>query len=205
MKKNRSSKNWIKKQHGDKFFKKSKILGYKSRSAFKLIELNEKYRFFKRNTNLLDLGSSPGGWAQVASENISFGKIVSVDLKKMDIIGNIEFYQGNFLDDNIKKKIMYAFPSKIDVITSDMAENTTGSRDLDCIRTNILCSEVINLASHMLVKNGTLISKLFMGYDFEEVKNLANAKFKSVNFFKPESSRSVSKETYIHCKTLKSL
>ena len=100
---------------------------------------------------------------------------------------------------------MNFFEGKIDVILSDMAANTTGNKSLDSIRTNQLCSEVINLSSEILKKQGVLISKLFMGEDFLDVKNLAKTRFKYVNFFKPEASRDESKETYLHCKILNSL
>ena len=104
-----------------------------------------------------------------------------------------------------KKKILGFFNNKIDVIISDMAADTTGNKSLDCIRTNQLCADVIEFSSKNLKPNGVLISKLFMGEDFIEVKNLAKSKFKKVQFFKPESSRNESKETYIHCTIIKTL
>ena len=100
---------------------------------------------------------------------------------------------------------MNYFDSFLDVIISDMAADTTGNKALDSIRTNQLCSEAINLSSKTLKKKGVFVSKLFMGEDFIEVKKLAKSTFKEVNFFKPESSRSESKETYLHCKILKTL
>ncbi len=101
MKKNKISKNWIIKQHRDPFFKQSKIQGYRSRSAFKLIEMNKKFKFLKKETYLLDLGCSPGGWAQVATKIISKGEILSVDIKSMDNIHNVNFLKGNLLDNEI--------------------------------------------------------------------------------------------------------
>ena len=97
------------------------------------------------------------------------------------------------------------FQGKLDVVISDMAADTTGNKSLDSIRTNQLCVEVINLSLKILKNNGIFISKLFMGDDFIEVKNLAKTVFKNVNFFKPESSRNESKETYLHCSILKTL
>ena len=205
MKKNQSSKSWIIKQHRDPFYKKSKTLGYRSRSAFKLLELNKKFKFILRSTNLLDLGSSPGGWAQIASSIIKDGKIVAIDKKNMEKIKNVIFFQNDFLKEESKKKILKIFEKKIDVIVSDMAADTTGNKNLDCIRTNLLCSEVIDFSTKILKKQGILVSKIFMGEDFLEVKELARKKFKKVNFYKPKSSRSESKETYIHCSTLNSL
>ena len=189
----------------DHFFFKAKTLGYRSRSALKLIELNEKFKFIKKNTSLLDLGSSPGGWSQVASKMITSGKILSIDIKSMRPIKNVKFINANIFDQITKNQILVFFPKKLDVIVSDMAADTTGNKSLDSIRTNQLCYEIMNFSSQILKTNGILVSKLFMGDDFLEVKNLANSLFKYVNFFKPLSSRNESRETYIHCKFLKTL
>ena len=205
MKKNRSSKSWIIKQHRDQFYKKSKILGYRSRSAFKLLEIKKKFKFLKKNINLLDLGSSPGGWSQVVSQIIKSGKIIALDKKKMDKVKNVTFLNKDFLLPETKEKILQEFPKKVDVVISDMAADTTGNKSLDCIRTNLLCSEVINFTTDILNNKGILLSKLFMGEDFLEVKELAEKKFKKVQFFKPESSRSESKETFIYCSSLNTL
>ena len=204
-KKKKKSNTWKIKQHRDQFFKKSKTLGYRSRSAFKLIELNKKYKFIKKNTKLLDIGAYPGGWAQVTSKIITTGKILSLDTKKMDEIKNVSFLQSDFLEENTKDKILEFFKDKLDVVISDMAANTTGNKSLDCIRTNQLCAEVVEFSLKILKPNGVLISKLFMGDDFIEVKELAKSRFKKVEFFKPEASRNESKETYLHCATLKTL
>ncbi len=204
-KKKKKSNTWKIKQHRDQFFKKSKTLGYRSRSAFKLIELNEKYKFIKKDTKLLDIGAYPGGWSQVASKIITSGKILSLDIKKIEELKNVSFLQCDFLEEITKEKILNFFKEKLDVIISDMAANTTGNKSLDSIRTNQLCAEVVEFSSKILKPNGVLISKLFMGDDFLEVKELAKSRFKKVDFFKPEASRNESKETYLHCVTLKTL
>ena len=201
----KKSNSWKIKQHRDQFFKKSKTLGYRSRASFKLIELNQKFKFIRKNSNLLDLGSAPGGWSQVVSKIILNGKILSVDIKDMKPIKNIKFIKSDIFEQNTKKMIMNYFESKLDVIISDMAANTTGNKSLDSIRTNLLCADVINFSKNMLKPKGVLVSKLFMGEDFIEVKNLAKSIFRNVNFYKPESSRNESKETYLHCEILKAL
>ena len=201
----KKSRTWVIKQHRDQFFKKAKVLGYRSRAAFKLLELNKKFNFIKKNTNLLDIGSTPGGWSQVASKIITNGKILAVDITQMEKIKNVIFFKNDFLETETQTKILKTFGEKIDVIISDMAENTTGNKNIDSIRTNNLCSEVINFSLNTLNKNGTLICKLFMGEDFLEVKDLVKNNFKNVDFFKPESSRSESKETYVICSSLKTL
>ena len=204
-KKIKKSNTWKIKQHRDQFYKKSKTLGYRSRSAFKLIELNKKYKFIKKDTKLLDVGAYPGGWSQVSSKIITSGKILSLDLKKMDQLKNVSFLQSNFLEENTKEKVLNFFSGSLNVVLSDMAADTTGNKSLDCIRTNQLCVNVINFSSKILLPNGVLISKLFMGDDFLEVKDLAKTKFKKVQFFKPEASRNESKETYLYCAILKTL
>ncbi len=205
MRKNKSSKSWIIQQHRDKYFKEAKSSGYRSRSAYKLLELNEKFKFLNNCHSVIDLGSSPGGWSQAIKRNTKNCKILAIDIKEMEKINGIDFLRCDFLEDNSKEKILKFFNDKADVLVSDMAANTTGNKDLDCIRTNLLCSEVINFSRFVVKKGGTVIAKLFNGYDFLDVKKLAEKKFEKVNFFKPNSSKDFSKETYIHCKGFKTL
>ncbi len=201
----KKSNSWKIKQNRDQFFKKSKTLGYRSRASFKLIELNEKFKFIKKNTFLLDLGAYPGGWSQVSSKIATNGKILSIDIKQMEPINKVKFIKCDIFDSKIKDKIIDFFQGKIDVIISDMAADTTGNKSLDSIRTNQLCSKALESSTEMLKQEGVFVSKLFMGDDFITVKDLAKSLFKDVNFFKPQSSKTESKETYIHCKILKTL
>jgi len=201
----KKSNSWKIKQHRDQFFKKSKTLGYRSRASFKLIELNQKFNFIKKNSNLLDLGSSPGGWTQIADKIITSGKILSIDIKEMEPIKNIKFIKNDIFKMNTKKLVQEYFNNKLDVIISDMAADTTGNKSLDSIRTNQLCVDVIKFSKDVLKPKGVLVSKLFMGDDFIEAKNIAKSIFEKVNFYKPESSRRESKETYLHCEILKPL
>tara|TARA_Y100001958_G_C21239069_1_gene566273 strand:- start:1435 stop:2061 length:627 start_codon:yes stop_codon:yes gene_type:complete len=201
----KKSNSWRIKQHRDQFFKKSRTLGYRSRASFKLIELNEKFKFINKNSNLLDLGSSPGSWTQVVSKIITHGKILSIDIKPMLPVKNVKFIKCDIFEQSTKEKIINFFDKKIEVIISDMAADTTGNKSLDSIRTNQLCLEILEFSSKILKPDGVFVSKLFMGDDFIEVKHLAKKIFKNVNFFKPQSSRNESKETYLHCKTLNPL
>ena len=201
----KKSNSWKIKQHRDQFFKKSKTLGYRSRASFKLLELNKKFKFINSNSNLLDLGSSPGGWTQVASQIITSGKILSLDIKDMEPVKNTKFLKRDIFDNKTKNEIIKYFDNDLDIIVSDMAADTTGNKSLDAIRTNQLCENVIHFSKQILKPKGGLVSKLFMGEDFIEVKDLAKSLFKKVSFFKPESSRKESKETYLHCEILKSL
>ena len=200
MKKNKISKNWLTKRKKDKYFKDSKIQGYRSRSAFKLIEMNNKFKFFKKKTLLLDLGSSPGGWSQVAEKEIVNGKILAIDIKPMEKINNVDFIQGDFLSDAVTKKIELYFNSKIDVVLSDMAANTSGNKDLDSYKTGELCLKAMDLSTKILSSDGVFLSKIFMGSIFQEINDKAKKSFKKIVKFKPLSSKKESKEIYIYCK-----
>ena len=200
MKKNKISKNWLTKQKKDPFFRKSKTQGYRSRSAFKLIEMNQKFRFMKKNLSLLDLGSCPGGWSQVARKEIVNGKILAIDVKPMEKIDNVDFINGDFSDVNVCNKIMLYFNNKVDVVLSDMAANTSGNKTLDSYRTGELCINAMDLAKKILVRDGVFLSKLFMGSIFNEINEKAKNSFKNVVRYKPLSSKKESKEIYIFCK-----
>ena len=200
MKKNKISKNWINKQKRDPFIKKSKIEGYRSRSAYKLLEINNKFKILKNNISLLDLGSSPGGWSQVSSKFIKKGKILAIDIKNMEEINGVKFILGDINDQESIVKIRDYFDNKIDVIISDMAANTTGNKNLDSYRTGELCLNAMELATKILDKEGVFLTKVFMGSIFTEINKKAKKCFKKVIKYKPLSSRSESKEIYIFCK-----
>ena len=200
MKKNQISKNWLIKQNRDIFFKQSKIQGYRSRSAFKLIEMNKKFKFLKKKLSILDLGSSPGGWSQVVRKEVTKGRILSVDIKSMEKINNVDFIKGDFCETEIYEKIKTYFNNKTDVVLSDMAVNTSGNKALDSYRTGELCLNAMNLAKEILSQNGIFLSKLFMGSIFNEIDKRAKRYFKNVIKYKPLSSKKESKEIYIFCK-----
>jgi len=199
LKKNKTSKNWVIKNRRDPFVKKSKIQGFRSRSAYKLIEMNEKFKFLKKNSYILDLGSCPGGWSQVVRKFATKGKILAVDIKHMEKIDNVNFLQGDFTQNFIYEKIFTYFEKKIDVVISDIAINTTGNKNLDSYRTGELCIKAMDLAKNILHKDGVFISKLFMGSIFFEINEKANKYFDKVVKFKPLSSKQESKEIYLYC------
>ena len=200
MKKNKISKNWLIKQKKDLYFRKSKIQGYRSRSAFKLIEMNKKFKFLRKNTSLLDLGSSPGGWSQVASREIRTGKILAVDIQPMEKINNVDFVNGDFRKEEIHNKIKSYFNNNIDTVLSDMAANTSGNKSMDSYRTGELCMKAMYLAKEILSNDGIFLSKIFMGSIFLEINKMAKRYFKNVIKYKPLSSKKESKEIYIYCK-----
>ena len=162
--------------------------------------MNKKFKFLKKKLSLLDLGSCPGGWSQVAKKEIINGKILAVDIKSMEKINNVDFIKGDFRESEIYEKIKLYFNNKIDVVLSDMAVNTTGNKALDSYRTGELCINSMNLAKKILSQNGVFLSKLFMGSIFEEINKKAQENFKNVVKYKPLSSKKESKEIYIFCK-----
>ena len=200
MKKNKISKNWLIKQKKDPFFRQSKIQGYRSRSAFKLIEMNKKFKFLKKNLSLLDLGSCPGGWSQVANKEIIKGKILAVDIEPMEKINNIDFIKGDFRESKVHEKIMVYFNNRVDVVLSDMAANTTGNKTLDSYRTGELCLNAMSFAIKILAKDGVFLSKIFMGSIYNEINEKAKNCFKKIAKYRPLSSKKESKEIYIFCK-----
>ena len=201
MKKNKISKNWIIKQHRDPFFRQSKIQGYRSRSAFKLIEMNKKFKFLRKNVSLLDLGSCPGGWSQVASKEVVRGKILAVDIRHMEKIKNVDFINGDFYKNEIRDEIISYFNNKkADVVLSDMATNTSGVKTLDSYRTGDLCLRAMDLSKEVLSQDGIFLSKIFMGSIFQEINKMAKKYFKKAILYKPLSSKKESKELYIYCK-----
>ena len=200
MKKNKISKNWVIKQNRDFFFRQSKIKGYRSRSAFKLIEMNKKFKFLKKNLSLLDLGSCPGGWSQVVKNEIIEGKILAVDIKPMEKVSNVDFIKGDFRENDTYEKIMVYFNNKVDVVLSDMAENTSGNKTLDSYRTGELCLNAMSLAKEILSQDGVFLSKIFMGSIYNEINEKAKKYFKKIIKYKPLASKKESKEIYIFCK-----
>ena len=203
MKKNRISKNWINKQKRDIYVRQSQVDGYRARSAYKLIEINEKFKIFKNGISVIDLGASPGSWSQYISRTVRNGRLVSIDLKNMEEIDNTIQIKGDFTELDSQEKIKGFFKSKVDVIVSDMAINTTGIKDIDAIYTGELAMEAMNFSKEMLVKEGRFVSKIFLGSSFNEIVALGKKIFKEVKVFKPKSSRKESKESFIICKTLR--
>ncbi len=203
MKKNRISKNWINKQKRDIFVRQSKIEGYSSRAAYKLIEINKKFKILRNGISLVDLGAAPGSWSQYISRNFKNIKLLSIDLKEMEEIGNIYQIIGDFTANEPQKKIKNYFKSKIDVVLSDMAQNTTGNKNLDVISTTELCKEAMFFAKDILKNNGSFVCKIFMGSTFKEIMTESKLIFKQIKVFKPSSSKKDSRETYLVCKFLR--
>ena len=203
MKKNKISKNWINKQRRDIYVRQSKVDGYRARSAYKLIEINEKFKIFKGGMCVLDIGAAPGSWSQYVSKIVKNGKIISVDLKKMEKIENTTQIKGDFTTEETQDDIKNYSHKGFDVVMSDMAVNTTGIKNIDSIQTGELCKEAMIFSKDVISNNGFFISKIFMGGTFNEIVALGKKIFREVKVFKPKSSRKDSKESFIICKNLR--
>ena len=203
MKKNKISKNWINKQRRDIYVRQSKVEGYRARSVYKLIEINEKFKIFKGGLSVIDIGAAPGSWSQYASRIVKSGKIISVDLKDMEKINGTIQIKGDFTDKDIQNQIKNQLSNGSDVVMSDMAVNTTGIKNVDSIQTGELCKEAMIFSKEVISKKGFFISKIFMGSTFNEIVALGKKNFKEVKVFKPKSSRKDSKESFIICKNLR--
>ena len=203
MQKNKISKNWINKQKRDIYVRQSKVDGYRARSAYKLIEINEKFKIFQNGMSVVDIGAAPGSWSQYVSKVIKNGTLISIDLKKMEDIQNSIQIEGDFTNLKIQSKIKKYIKDEVNVVLSDMAVNTTGIKNLDAIQTGELCEEAMIFAKDLLSKKGMFVSKIFMGSSFNEIVALGKKIFKEVKVFKPKSSRKDSKESFIICKNLR--
>tara|TARA_Y100001936_G_scaffold168099_1_gene164296 strand:+ start:1647 stop:2258 length:612 start_codon:yes stop_codon:yes gene_type:complete len=203
LKKNKISKNWINKQRRDIFVRKSKVEGYRSRAVYKLQEIDDKFKIFKNGISVIDLGAAPGSWSQYASKKIKNGKILSIDLLDFEKIDKIFQLKGDFTNDKVKEKIKNYFNTKVDVVISDMAVNTTGNKNLDSINTSELCIDAMNFSKDILKKNGKFVSKIFMGSTFNDIIKESKKIFIENKVFKPAASRKDSKESFIICKFLR--
>ena len=203
MKKNKISKEWINRQHRDIYVKKSKQEGFRSRAVYKLQEINDKHKVLKNGLSVIDLGAAPGGWSQFVIQKYKKCKLLSIDLKEMEPIGNSYQIIGDFNEENSKKKIITYLNEKVDLVMSDMAVNTSGNKNLDSVVTGELCLEALRFAKDQLKPNGSFISKIFMGSTFNEIVGEAKLTFKEINIYKPPSSRKESKESFIICKKLR--
>ena len=203
MKKNKISKEWINRQHRDIYVKKSKQEGFRSRAVYKLQEINDKHKVLKNGLSVIDLGAAPGGWSQFVIQKYKNCKLLSIDLKEMEPVGNSYQIVGDFNEENSKEKIITYFNEKVDLVMSDMAVNTTGNKNLDSVVTGELCLEALRFAKEQLKPNGSFVSKIFMGSTFNEIVGEAKLTFKETNIYKPPSSRKESKESFIICKKLR--
>ena len=187
------SKNWVNRQKNDQFVKKAKQLGYVNRAAFKLEEIEQKYNIIENSKEILELGSSPGGWTQVILNNNTSPKITCFDLLDMKINNqDIIFYREDFLKYNFNN-----IKNKFDLVLSDVAPNTTGHQSTDHLRISQLIYEVIDRLEIILKNQGSFIFKIWKGEEEKEIIKMLKKIFDKVEYFKPKSSRQESSEIFI--------
>jgi len=187
------SKNWVNRQKNDQFVKKAKQLGYINRAAFKLEEIEQKYKIIEHSREILELGSSPGGWTQVILNYNSKTNITCFDLLDMKMNNQrIAFYREDFLKFNFTN-----LKNKFDLVLSDVAPNTTGHQSTDHLRISQLIYEVIDRLEIILKKQGSFIFKIWKGEEEKEIIKMLKKIFDKVEYFKPKSSRQESSEIFI--------
>ncbi|MBL6664769.1 MAG: RlmE family RNA methyltransferase [Rickettsiales bacterium] len=199
-----SSKRWILRQLNDPYVEKARMEGWRSRAAYKIIEIDEKFKIFKKGKFVIDLGAAPGGWSQVAANKVGEGNVLGIDLLEIDSIPGVELMQQDFLAENAheiiiaKMKEMSGQENKFaDVIMTDMAANTTGDKRTDHTRIIDLLEESLCLSEKILNKGGYFVGKIFQGGSSDEIVKSLRKNFKTVKYFKPKSSRKDSAETYL--------
>ena len=197
--KNKDSNRWLERHFNDEYVIKSKIDGYRSRSSYKLIQINKKFNFFKKSNNILDLGCSPGGWLQVSQKLApKNSKILGVDKINLEFIPDVKFIQNDIFDDDVFEQIDTFFEGKkIDLILSDMSPNSSGNKKVDHLRIISLIEKVLDLSEYFLSKNGFLIAKIFQGGAQGDLIKKMKKTLSSIKYFKPKASRSESPETYL--------
>ena len=195
-----SSRRWLERQLNDPYVIAAKNDGYRSRSAYKLIEINEKYNFFKKGQAVVDLGSAPGGWSQVASKLIGSpnkGKIVSIDIQDIEPIEGVTFINGSIMDEEIITLIKQKLNSKADLIISDMAPHASGHKSTDQTRSLLLAELALEAAIQLLKENGTFCCKLIRGKGEEDLVKNMRTNFSEIKRFKPTASRKDSAEIFL--------
>ena len=199
MKRTRTSKAWMQEHVNDAFVKQAQKDGFRSRAAYKLIEINEKYRLIKPGMNVVDLGSTPGSWSQVASKLLQGkGHIIAMDLLPMDPIPRVDFIQGDFREEaSLKELESYLNNSPIDLVISDMAPNITGIKTVDQPGVMYLTELALDFSLEWLKPGGHFLVKTFIGADFDELVKKMRPEFEKVITVKPKESRDRSSEVYL--------
>ncbi len=191
-----SSTLWLKRQLNDPYVHEAKRLGYRSRAAFKLKEIDEKMDLIKRGMVIVDLGAAPGGWSQVAMEK-GAKKVIALDLLPMDPVPGVTFLQMDFMNDDAPEALIAAIGEGADLVLSDLAPNTTGHKSTDHLRIMALVEMAHEFATQILKPGGTFVAKVFQGGAQHELLALMKKDFTNVKHIKPPASRKESSEQYV--------
>tara|TARA_Y100001970_G_scaffold245739_1_gene312999 strand:- start:1145 stop:1753 length:609 start_codon:yes stop_codon:yes gene_type:complete len=199
-----SNRHWRKSQSEDFFIKDSKEKGYRSRSVYKLSEINQKFNIFRNVKTAIDIGSCPGGWSEYAIKKIRSGKLLAVDINEMEPIDGVSFIQGDIQDRIVQEKLFEEIGNKkYDLIISDMSPNKTGNKVSDQYKFYNIADSILEFSKNGLMSKGMMVMKVFIGHGFEEFKSDLRENFEIVKYFKPKSSRKESRETYVIAKNIR--
>lgn len=194
----KSSVQWLNRQLNDPYVREAQERGYRSRASFKILEINEKFKLFKKGNKVLDLGSAPGGWSQMLVDVVGENNILAVDILPMEEIAGVKFIQKDFLAEDATKVILEQMNGqKYDAVISDMAANTTGDKKTDHLRTSLLVESALDFALTVLKDGGCFVAKVFQGGVEKEIFDKLRQNFEIVKHFKPNSSRKDSVEIYV--------
>ena len=199
------NRSWIKQHVKDPYVKQSQVDGYRSRASYKLLEIVEKDRLIRSGMTVVDLGSSPGGWSQVAARLVGHtGRVHALDLLPMDSIAGVDFIQGDFTEEDVFDELLRLIENRpVDLVISDMAPNLSGNKAVDQPAVMYLAELAVELAEKVLTSNGVFIAKLFQGQGFDPFVLQVRTLFNGVSIVKPDASRSRSREVYLVAKGLK--
>jgi 23S rRNA (uridine2552-2'-O)-methyltransferase len=199
------NRSWIKQHVKDPYVKQSQVDGYRSRASYKLLEIVEKDRLIRSGMTVVDLGSAPGGWSQVAARLVGHtGRVHALDLLPMDSIAGVDFIQGDFTEEDIFDELLRLIENRpVDLVISDMAPNLSGNKAVDQPAVMYLAELAVELAEKVLTSNGVFIAKLFQGQGFDPFVLQVRTLFNGVSIVKPDASRSRSREVYLVAKGLK--
>ncbi len=199
------NRTWIKQHVKDPYVKQSQLDGYRSRASYKLLEIVEKGRYIKSGMVVVDLGSAPGGWSQVATKLVGHkGCVVAVDILPMDPVAGVSFIQGDFTEEKILNQLLGEIGNRpVDLVISDMAPNLTGMKAVDQPAMIYLAELAVDLVQQVMTDDGIFIAKLFQGEGFDEFVRNTRTVFNVVSLKKPDASRSKSREVYLVAKGLK--
>ncbi|NNC51946.1 MAG: RlmE family RNA methyltransferase [Erythrobacter sp.] len=196
-KRSESSTRWLQRQLNDPYVKQAKADGYRSRAAYKLIEMDEKFGLLRGAKRIVDLGIAPGGWSQVARKVVPKAHVVGIDLLDVEPIEGVEIFQMDFMDDDAPRVLEEAMGGKADLVMSDMAANTVGHKQTDHLRTMGLVEAGAWFAIENLEKGGTFLAKVLAGGTDKDLLDLLKKHFKTVKHAKPPASRKGSSEWYV--------
>ena len=199
-----SNRHWRKSQSEDFFIKDSKRKGYRSRSVYKLSEIDQKFNIFRNVKTVIDIGSCPGGWSEYSIKKIRSGKLLAIDITEMEPIDGVSFIQGNIQDQILQEKLFEEIGNKkFDLIISDMSPNKTGNKVSDQYKFYNIADSILEFSQKGLMSKGIMVMKVFIGHGFEEFKSDLRENFETVKYYKPKSSRKESRETYVIAKNIR--